>query len=36
MHLISYSSSTIALWYSKGQVAPPRTCFYAVTEIEKD
>ena len=34
MHLISYSNSTIALWYSKGQVAPPRTCFMLLLRLK--
>ena len=43
MHLFSYNTVAllkytiaIAFWNSKGQAAPPKHLFYAVTEIEKD
>ena len=35
LHLVSYNSSTIAIWNSKKQAGPPKHLFYAITEIEK-
>ena len=39
MHLIATIAllkKTAAFWISKGQSAPPKRLFYAVTDIEKD